>query len=126
MNDDASQPALARKSRQGLPLAGLLLSLAGFLLVPSLVMIGMYMPIFDSMTVVGETAAASDTAVSFGFGWWALLAVAAAVPGLAVSTWALVRAQQAGEALSLAIGGVTVGVVTLIMAASYSLILYSA
>jgi hypothetical protein len=113
------------RPRSRLPLIGLVLSAAGFVLAPGMVSVGLYMPIFDSMNQLSGTRADPSAADSFGhFGAWALFPVLLTLPGLVVSLVALVRAWRGESDRGLAIAGAVTGGLAFLAVSAFTLYLY--
>jgi len=95
-------------------------------LAPSLLGIGLYMPIFNMMTPVSGASSTPAGPVSFpSFGAWALLPILLPLPGLALSLFVLLRPARSENQRGMAIAGVVVGALALIFVASFSLYFYA-
>ena len=118
----APQPAGARGH---LPIIGLVLSAAAWVLAPAMVSIGLYMPIFDAMDQTSGAPSAS-VADSFGhFGAWAVFPILLTLPGLVVSLIALLRTQGDESGRGLAIAGVVCGGLAFLAVSGFTLVLYA-
>jgi len=119
----APQPAGARGH---LPIIGLVLSAAAWVLAPAMVSIGLYMPIFDAMDQTSGAASDSSVADSFGhFGAWGLFPILLTLPGLVVSLIALLRTQGDESGRGLAIAGVVCGGFAFLAVSGFTLVLYA-